>query len=227
MQLDRQHPAPPKAPSVLDSQGLKSLRNRQLEGISRRQLLAWSIVGAVGLWLSEVVGGTFGFLWPNLTGGFGGVITIGKITDAEGNLDVPGRPLFSTGAPARFPAAKLFAMLVDPSKYAFAPGTSAAGDGAETNVRTSTRLVRTSVARPTSVPRTSGSNAPVTVPATTGWGSRSRAWVPLRAASTGSGRRSAPTGSRPSTRARSPLAHCQCPWSAGLDPPASPTGCLS
>jgi cytochrome b6-f complex iron-sulfur subunit len=137
MQLDHQHPgSPSQAEPVRDAQGLKSLRNRQLEGISRRQLLAWSIGGAVGLWLSEVVAGTFGFLWPNLTGGFGGVITIGKITDAEGNLDVPGGPLFSTGAPARFPAAKLFVMLVDPSKYAFAPGTSPAGDGAETNVRT-------------------------------------------------------------------------------------------
>jgi hypothetical protein len=189
MQLDRKHPAPAKASSVLDSHGLKSLRNRQLEGISRRQLLAWSIGGAVGPWLSEVVAGTFGFLWPNLTGGFGGVITIGKITDAEGNLDVPGGPLFSTGAPARFPAAKLFVMLVDPSKYAFARAPAPPATVPRPMSGPSTRPALTSVARPTSVPRTSGSNAPVTAPATTGWGSRSRAWDPLRAASTGSGRR--------------------------------------
>ena len=135
MQLDRQ-PAPPPRPTVLDAPGLKSLRNRQLEGISRRQLLTWSIAGAVSLWLSEVVAGTFGFLWPNLAGGFGGVITIGKIPVAESSLDVPGGPPFSMGAPAHFPAAKLFIMLVDPDKNAFVPGTSVAGDGAATNVRT-------------------------------------------------------------------------------------------
>src|ERR1700690_4040983 len=135
MQLDRQ-PAPPPRPTVLDAPGLKSLRNRQLEGISRRQLLTVSMAGAVSLWLSEVVAGTFGFLGPNLAGGFGGVITIGKITVAESSLDVPGGPPFSMGAPAHFPAAKLFIMLVDPDKNAFVPGTSVAGDGAATNVRT-------------------------------------------------------------------------------------------
>ncbi len=64
------------------------------------------------------------------------MITIGKITDAANNLDVPGGPPFSSGAPAHFPEAKLFIMLVDPSKNAFVPGTSADGNGTETNVRT-------------------------------------------------------------------------------------------
>ncbi len=115
---------------------LQRLRRGQPGIVSRRQLLGWSIAGALGLWLGELVTGTIGFLWPNLAGGFGGVITIGKITDAENNMYVVGGPPFSSGAPAQFTDAKMFVMLVDPSTYQFKPGTSPAGDGAATNVRT-------------------------------------------------------------------------------------------
>ena len=115
---------------------LRQLRRGEPRTISRRQLLRWSITGAVAIWLGELVTGTIGFLWPNLTGGFGGVITIGKITDAENNMYVVGGPPFSSGAPAQFTDAKMFVMLVDPATYEFTPGTSPAGDGAATNVRT-------------------------------------------------------------------------------------------
>ena len=33
----------------------------------------------IGLWLLEISAGTIGFLWPNLSGGFGGKLTIGTL----------------------------------------------------------------------------------------------------------------------------------------------------
>ena len=44
-------------------------------GLSRRQLIRRSIGAGVGLWLLEVGAGTIGFLWPNLSSGFGGEAT--------------------------------------------------------------------------------------------------------------------------------------------------------
>ena len=38
---------------------------------------------AIGLWLLEVTAGTIGFLWPNLTGGFGGKVKIGDLDDVK------------------------------------------------------------------------------------------------------------------------------------------------
>lgn len=125
-------PAPPAYPTRRD---IISLRRRQVQGVSRRQILRGSLFGAVGLWLVELAGGTVGFLWPNLSGGFGGTITIGKIDAVSASMDASGTDLKS-GAPAHFPDARAFIVLVDPGRYQFIPGTSAQGSGEETNVRT-------------------------------------------------------------------------------------------
>lgn len=90
----------------------------------------------IGLWLAEITAGTIGFLWPNLSNGFGAKIKLGTIDDAASNLDVQGGPSFRDGAPAHFPDARTFLVLIDPSRYEFLPGTSPEGDGAATNVRT-------------------------------------------------------------------------------------------
>jgi hypothetical protein len=38
-----------------------------------------SVGAGVGLWFLEVLGGTLGFLWPNLAGGFGSKVTLGNM----------------------------------------------------------------------------------------------------------------------------------------------------
>jgi cytochrome b6-f complex iron-sulfur subunit len=121
---------------ALTGEAIKALRGEQVQGVSRRQLLRTSLFAGIGVWLLEVTAGTLGFLWPNLAGGFGGVVTLGTIVDANNNMDVEGGPDFATGAPAHFLAAQAFVMLVDPSSPKFVAGTSPAGDGSETNVRT-------------------------------------------------------------------------------------------
>jgi nitrite reductase/ring-hydroxylating ferredoxin subunit len=222
------HDDPSAPPATLDSSGLKALREAQTGGISRRQLLGWSIKGAIALWLAELTAGTIGFLWPNLAGGFGGVITIGKITDAANNLDVPGGPPFSSGAPAHFPEAKLFIMLVDPSKNAFVPGTSADGNGTETNVRTLYQACTHLGCTPNFCPKNYWFECPChgsrydrlgTKVANLGPAPRSldRFWSQVAA----DGTLTVDTGKL--TLGPLPVALGQ----PGLIPPASPTGCLS
>lgn len=122
-------------PRTLTREALRRLRTGQPAGLSRRTLLRRSIGGAVALWCTELVGGTIGFLWPNLTGGFGGVLTLGTIDDAAGSMDTKGTQL-KDGAPAHFQTARAFITLIDPSNYKFIPGTSPEGSGETTNVRT-------------------------------------------------------------------------------------------
>ena len=85
--------APPDRPAALSAEALKAARRTQVNGISRRRLLRVSLGASVGLWLTEVTAGTVGFLWPNLSGGFGGKVTLGTISVAAANLDLAGGPL--------------------------------------------------------------------------------------------------------------------------------------
>ena len=106
-------------PTALTREALASLRHGQTGGMSRRTILRRSIGAAVGLWLAEVTGGTIGFVWPNLTGGFGSKITLGTFDtvaaspavtggDAQGRRAVllPGRPHLrhAAGPRPRLPA---------------------------------------------------------------------------------------------------------------------------
>ncbi len=134
--MSNYHVEPADRPQALTAEAIKALRRRQIQGLSRRRLLRTSLGAAVGVWLVELSAGTIGFLWPNLSGGFGAKISLGKIADAANSPDVPGGPSLKDGAPAHFRDARAFVTLVDPARYEFVPGTSPAGDGAETNVRT-------------------------------------------------------------------------------------------
>jgi cytochrome b6-f complex iron-sulfur subunit len=130
------HLAPLERPGALTGETLKTLRSSSEGGISRRSLLRGLLGGAVATWLMEVTAGTLGFAWPNLAGGFGGRLTIGDIDAAVANpaTTAPGGA-FKDGAPAYFPAARSFIVLLDPDR-GFVPGSSPHGDGAATNVRT-------------------------------------------------------------------------------------------
>ena len=123
---------PASKPQALTSEALKSMRTEAPKGLSRRQLLRTSLGAGVGLWLLEVSAGTLGFLWPNLSGGFGGKVEIGKLQDIKNtNSALP----IADGFPAYYQAARAFIMLVDPTRQAFIPGEDHSGDGTALNVR--------------------------------------------------------------------------------------------
>lgn len=121
-------------PGALTEPVLREMRNGRPAGLSRRQLIRRSIGAATGLWLLEVGAGTLGFLWPNLTRGFGGLINLGDLANVNANPEVQGTTL-ADGAPAYFPEARTFVQLIDPN-LGFQDGESPDGDGAATNVRT-------------------------------------------------------------------------------------------
>jgi len=123
---------PADRPQALTPEAIKSLRRHQVKGMSRRQLLRYSIGGGIALWLLEVTAGTIGFIWPNLSGGFGGKVRIGTFEDIKlANSSLP----ISDGFPAYVPDARAYIVLMDPARQQFLPGEDASGDGSSLNVR--------------------------------------------------------------------------------------------
>jgi cytochrome b6-f complex iron-sulfur subunit len=119
-------------PQALAPEAIKSLRRHQVKGLSRRQLLRYSLgLGGV-LWMTEVLAGTIGFLWPNLSGGFGGKVKIGTLEDIKlANSNLP----IADGFPAYVPDARAYIILVDTGKQQFIAGDDTTGDGTALNVR--------------------------------------------------------------------------------------------
>lgn len=123
---------PADRPQALTTQAIKARRHEQVQGMSRRTLIRRSIGGGVTLWLLELTAGTLGFLWPNLTGGFGGIVKIGTLSDiklANGSLPI------AEGFPAYFPEARAYIVLIDTNRQQFVPGEDRSGGGAALNVR--------------------------------------------------------------------------------------------
>jgi cytochrome b6-f complex iron-sulfur subunit len=123
---------PADQPKALTPQAIKALRQEQVQGLSRRQMLRRSLGAGVLLWLGEVTLGSVGFLWPNLSGGFGSKVKIGTYNDIKlANTNLP----INQGFPAYYPEARAFVILIDPSRQEFIPGTDTTGDGHPLNVR--------------------------------------------------------------------------------------------
>ena len=123
---------PASRPQALTKEAVKALRHEQVQGMSRRTVLRRSLGGAIGLWLLEVSAGTLGFLWPNLTGGFGGLVKIGTYGDIKtANSNLP----ISDGFPAYYPDARAYIVLIDTNRQGFVAGDDRAGDGTALNVR--------------------------------------------------------------------------------------------
>jgi cytochrome b6-f complex iron-sulfur subunit len=123
---------PASRPQALTKEALKARRHEQVQGMSRRTLIRRSIGGAVALWLTELTAGTLGFLWPNLAGGFGGIVTIGTLSDRKlANSNLP----IADGFPAYVPDARAYIVLIDTNRQQFVPGTDTSGDGTALNVR--------------------------------------------------------------------------------------------
>jgi cytochrome b6-f complex iron-sulfur subunit len=130
--MSNYHVEPVDRPKALAPEAIKSLRRSQVKGISRRQLLRYSIGGGVALWLLEVTAGTIGFIWPNLTGGFGSKVKIGTLDDIKlANSSLP----ISDGFPAYVPEARAYVVLMDTGRQQFVAGEDTTGDGAALNVR--------------------------------------------------------------------------------------------
>lgn len=130
--MSNYHVQPVDKPQALTKEAIKSLRNHPVQGISRRRLLRVSLGGGMALWLTEVLGGSLHFLWPNLEGGFGGMVRIGTLDDIKLlNSTLP----IAEGFPAYVPDARAFIVLVDPSRQAFVPGQDTVGEGTALNVR--------------------------------------------------------------------------------------------
>jgi cytochrome b6-f complex iron-sulfur subunit len=119
-------------PQALTKEALKAVRHEQVQGVSRRELLRGSLAAGLGLWLLEVTAGTVGFLWPNLSGKFGGDVIVGSLDDIKtANSTLP----VDQGFPVYVSSAKAFVMLVDPSQQQFKQGEDVTGDGTSVNVR--------------------------------------------------------------------------------------------
>src|SRR6059036_3525674 len=101
--------APADRPKALTTQTLKALRREQPRGLSRRQLLRNAIGTGIGLWLLEVTGGMIGFLWPNLSSGFGGKVRLGTFSEIQQGSPTSG---FERGFPAYFQAARTYAVVI-------------------------------------------------------------------------------------------------------------------
>jgi cytochrome b6-f complex iron-sulfur subunit len=130
--MSNYHVEPIDKPQAITSQAIRSLRQHPVQGIPRRRLLRVSIGAAIALWLTELTAGTIGFLWPNLQGGFGGTVKIGKLDDVKRlNSTLP----IAEGFPAYFQEARAFVMLFDPSRQQFIPGADKIGEGSALNVR--------------------------------------------------------------------------------------------
>jgi cytochrome b6-f complex iron-sulfur subunit len=121
-------------PKTLTRDVLREMRRGRPAGLSRRTLIRRSIGAGVALWLLELTGGTLGFLWPNLSRGFGGTITLGKEEEVAGNPAIQGVSL-RDGAPAYYSLARTYVQLIDPTR-GFNDGASSDGEGLNTNVRT-------------------------------------------------------------------------------------------
>ena len=130
--MSNYHVEPIDQPKALSGEAIKALRRHQVKGISRRQLLRYSIGGAMAVWLLEVTAGTIGFIWPNLSGGFGGKVRIGTLDEIKLlNASLP----IDEGFPAYVPEARAFIVLMDTGRQQFVPGEDTSGDGSALNVR--------------------------------------------------------------------------------------------
>ena len=130
--MSNYHVEPVDKPQAITKEAITSLRQHPVQGISRRRLLRISIGGTFALWLTEVAAGSIGFVWPNLKGGFGGEVKIGKLDDVKlANAQIP----VSEGFPAYYSEARAFIVLVDPARQEFVPGEDRSGDGTALNVR--------------------------------------------------------------------------------------------
>src|SRR3989304_4948567 len=120
-------------PQALTRGARPALPRGRAAGLSRRTLLRRSLGAGVALWLTETLAGTIGFMWPNLSSGFGSEGVLGTLDEVDAAPAVLGTSL-RDGAPSYFQAARTYVLLIDPTR-GFVPGPSAAGEGTNLHAR--------------------------------------------------------------------------------------------
>lgn len=81
--------APAGAPAVSEPSPKAARRP-----VSRREFFRRSLVASLGVFGAQFGGATVAFLWPNLKGGFGSVISAGKLQDLKNEIDSTRQPLY-------------------------------------------------------------------------------------------------------------------------------------
>jgi len=104
---------------------LRALRDRPVQGMSRRTLLRRSLGLGVGLWLTEVAVGSLSFIW-SAGGRTSARVRAGTYDDLVTlNSSLP----FKDGFPVYFAAARAFLVVVEPDVRSFLPGVDENGEG--------------------------------------------------------------------------------------------------
>src|SRR5512133_2866119 len=62
--------------------------------VTRREFFRRSLIVSFGVFAAEFGGATLAFLWPNLKGGFGSVITAGKLADIKEFISSNSQPFY-------------------------------------------------------------------------------------------------------------------------------------
>jgi cytochrome b6-f complex iron-sulfur subunit len=68
------------------------------KAISRRDFFRRSLISSLLVFAAQFGGGTIAFLWPNLKGGFGSVIPIGKLDDIKAEIQDTGGAVYAGSA---------------------------------------------------------------------------------------------------------------------------------
>jgi Rieske Fe-S protein len=115
----------------LTGPALRARRAAQVQGLTRRALLRRALAAGIGLTALEAVGGTIAFAW-SAVGRAGPKVRVGTLADLVAMN--PGIPVLD-GFPVYVPAARAFAIVVDPARGGWQRGVDALGDGTSLNVR--------------------------------------------------------------------------------------------
>jgi cytochrome b6-f complex iron-sulfur subunit len=93
--MAEQGEAPPTEPKVPLMQRLRRGERKPAPAVTRREFFRRSLVSSMLVFGAEFGGASLAFLWPNLKGGFGSVITAGKIDDIKGFIQQTQQPFYA------------------------------------------------------------------------------------------------------------------------------------
>ena len=80
--------------------GLPPSEGKSSKPVTRRDFFRGALLGGLGLFAIQFGAGTLAFLWPNLKGGFGSVITAGKVEDIKAQIQSTKQPFYVGAARA-------------------------------------------------------------------------------------------------------------------------------
>ncbi|MDP9297411.1 MAG: Rieske 2Fe-2S domain-containing protein [Actinomycetota bacterium] len=74
--------------------GLPPAPASSVKSVSRRDFFRGSLITSLLVFSAEFGGASLAFLWPNLKGGFGSVITVGSLADIKSQIQQTGQPFY-------------------------------------------------------------------------------------------------------------------------------------